>query len=37
MDVTSFVRPDVVTMEPYTPIYPFDVLAARLTFGVGDH
>lgn len=30
MDVMSFVRPDVVTMEPYTPIYPFDVVATRL-------
>ncbi len=24
------IRPDIVTMEPYTPIYPFEVLAARL-------
>ncbi len=23
-------RPSVVTMEPYTPVFPFDVLAARL-------
>jgi histidinol-phosphate aminotransferase len=26
----TLIRPDIATMEPYTPIYPFDVLAARL-------
>ena len=26
----DMVRPDVATMEPYSPVYPFDVLAARL-------
>jgi len=26
----DLIRPDVTTMEPYTPIFPFDVLAARL-------
>jgi histidinol-phosphate aminotransferase len=26
----TLIRPEIVTMEPYTPIYPFDVLAARL-------
>ena len=26
----QLIRPDVTTMEPYTPIFPFDVLAARL-------
>jgi histidinol-phosphate aminotransferase len=26
----DLVRPDIATMEPYTPIYPFEVLAARL-------
>ena len=30
MDVTSFVRSEIAAMEPYTPIYPLDVLAARL-------
>jgi histidinol-phosphate aminotransferase len=24
------IRPEIATMEPYTPIYPFEVLAARL-------
>jgi histidinol-phosphate aminotransferase len=28
--VTQFLRPDVATMEPYTPILPFDVLSAQL-------
>jgi histidinol-phosphate aminotransferase len=28
--VTRLLRPDVVTMEPYTPILPFDVLSAQL-------
>jgi histidinol-phosphate aminotransferase len=26
----TLIRPDIATMEPYTPIYPFEVLAARL-------
>lgn len=26
----TFVRPDIVDMEPYTPIVPFDVLSERL-------
>jgi len=26
----DLIRPNVATMEPYTPIFPFDVLAARL-------
>ena len=30
MNVEQLIRPDVATMEPYTPIFPFDVLAARL-------
>lgn len=30
MKPTDLIRPDIATMEPYTPIFPFDVLAARL-------
>ncbi|NLE99774.1 MAG: histidinol-phosphate transaminase [Anaerolineales bacterium] len=30
VDVAALVRPDVADMAPYTPIYPFEVLAARL-------
>jgi histidinol-phosphate aminotransferase len=30
MNAEQLVRPDVATTEPYTPIFPFDVLAARL-------
>jgi histidinol-phosphate aminotransferase len=30
MNIADLVRSDVATMEPYTPIFPFDVLAARL-------
>lgn len=30
MDPVALVRPAVFEMAPYTPIYPFDVLAARL-------
>ena len=30
MDPTQLIRPDIATMEPYTPIYPLDVVAARL-------
>jgi histidinol-phosphate aminotransferase len=28
--LTQLLRPDVATMEPYTPILPFDVLSAQL-------
>jgi histidinol-phosphate aminotransferase len=30
MDLTSLIRPDIASMEAYTPIVPFDVLSARL-------
>jgi histidinol-phosphate aminotransferase len=30
MDVTALIRSDVAGMQAYQPIYPFDVLAARL-------
>ena len=30
MDINNLVRPDIAGMEAYTPIYPFEVLAARL-------
>lgn len=30
MNATDLIRPDIATMEPYTPIYPFEVVAARL-------
>jgi histidinol-phosphate aminotransferase len=30
MDPKALIRPDVATMEPYTPVYPFEVLAAQL-------
>lgn len=30
MDITSLLRPDILTMRAYTPIVPFDVLSARL-------
>jgi histidinol-phosphate aminotransferase len=30
VNIADLVRPDVVSMEPYKPIFPFDVLAARL-------
>jgi len=30
MNATDLIRPNVATMEPYTPVFPFDVLAARL-------
>lgn len=30
MNPAELVRPDIATMEPYTPIFPFEVLAARL-------
>ena len=30
MNLEDLIRPDIATMEPYTPIFPFDVLAERL-------
>lgn len=30
MNVQSLIRPDILTMEPYAPIVPFEVLSARL-------
>ena len=30
MDLTSLIRPHIASMEPYTPIVPFEVLSARL-------
>lgn len=30
MNVTDLIRPDIATMEPYTPVFPFEVVAARL-------
>ena len=30
MNATELIRPDIATMAPYTPIFPFEVLAARL-------
>jgi histidinol-phosphate aminotransferase len=30
MNATDLVRPEIVTLEAYTPVFPFDVLAARL-------
>jgi histidinol-phosphate aminotransferase len=30
VDVEALVRADVVGLEPYAPVYPFDVVAARL-------
>ena len=30
MNAADLIRPDISTMEPYAPIFPFDVLAARL-------
>ncbi|MEE8391183.1 MAG: histidinol-phosphate transaminase [Anaerolineae bacterium] len=30
MNTATLIRPNIATMEPYTPIFPFDVLAARL-------
>ena len=29
-DPETLIRPDIATMEPYTPVYPFEVLAAQL-------
>src|SRR5690349_4791182 len=30
MDITTLIRPDIASMEAYTPILPFEVLSARL-------
>lgn len=30
MNFTSFIRPDIAAMKPYTPILPFEVLSQRL-------
>ncbi|MCP4537443.1 MAG: histidinol-phosphate transaminase [Chloroflexi bacterium] len=30
MNIQNLIRPDIAVIEPYTPIFPFDVLAARL-------
>ena len=30
MNIADLIRPDIATMEPYMPIFPFEVLAARL-------
>lgn len=30
MNITSLIRPDIASMEAYTPILPFEVLSARL-------
>ena len=30
IDVASLMRPDVATLDPYTPILPFEVLSAQL-------
>ncbi|MEK7785261.1 MAG: aminotransferase class I/II-fold pyridoxal phosphate-dependent enzyme, partial [Chloroflexota bacterium] len=30
MNINSLIRPEIITIEPYTPIVPFEVLSARL-------
>ncbi len=30
MDIESLIRPEIITLEPYVPIVPFEVLSARL-------
>src|SRR6185436_3331771 len=30
MNLSKLIRPDITSMEPYTPILPFEVLSARL-------
>jgi len=35
-DLASLLRPDVATMEPYTPILPFDVLSEQLGYAPED-
>jgi histidinol-phosphate aminotransferase len=36
MNIESLIRPEIITMEPYTPIVPFEVLSARLGRAPGD-
>ena len=36
MDATTLICPNVATMAPYTPIFPFEVLANRLGRDPGD-
>jgi histidinol-phosphate aminotransferase len=36
VNVSDLVRTDIATMEPYTPIYPLDVVAARLGLAPDD-
>jgi histidinol-phosphate aminotransferase len=36
LDVLTFLRPDVATMEPYTPILSFDVLSEQLGYAPED-
>jgi histidinol-phosphate aminotransferase len=36
VNVSDFVRADIAAMEPYTPIFPLDVVAARLGFAPED-
>lgn len=36
MNIDSLIRPEIITMEPYTPIVPFEVLSARLGRAPGD-
>jgi histidinol-phosphate aminotransferase len=36
MNVLELVRPNVLTLQAYTPVFPFDVLAARLGRAPGD-
>ena len=36
MNINSLIRPEIITMEPYTPIVPFEVLSARLGRALGD-
>jgi len=30
MAITALIRPDIAALQPYQPIYPFEILAARL-------
>lgn len=36
MDITTLIRPDIASLEAYTPIMPFEVLSARLGRSPGD-
>lgn len=36
MDAADLIRPEIATMEPYTPIFPFEVLATRLGRAPGE-